>query len=163
MSVQPAEVAIFSGLNKTLHYRVPSWFVETAKPGCRVLVPLGRREVLGLIVSLDEGPGPSLEKIALRPIHAVLDPSPVVSQELLALARWVSRYYFHPLGEVLQSVLPPGMDKSLATSIRLTTPGREKAASAPATRLLQLLVKKPMVPLREIKRKYRSLGDGRRS
>ncbi len=159
MSEHPAEVAIFSGLNKTLHYRVPSWFVETAKPGCRVLVPLGRREVLGLIVSLEEGPGPSLEKIALRPIHAVLDPSPVVSQELLALARWVSRYYFHPLGEVLQSVLPPGMDKSLATSIRLTPPGREKAASAPATLLLELLVKKPLVPLREIKRKYRSLGD----
>lgn len=155
----PAEVAIFSGLNKTLHYCVPPGLVESAKPGCRVLVPLGRREVLGLIVSLDRVSAPSLEKITLRPIRAVLDPEPVISQELLALAMWVSRYYFHPLGEVLQSVLPPGMDKSLATSVRLTPLGRQCVEAGQTTRLLQLLAQKPVVSLREIKRKHRSLGD----
>lgn len=159
MSERPAEVAIFTGLNKTLHYRVPPELLESAVPGCRVLVPLGRREVLGLIVSLDSGSARFLEKITLRPIRAVLDPGPVVSQELLALAMWVSRYYFHPLGEVLKSVLPPGMDKSLATSVRLTPLGRQRAEAGGTTRLLQLLARSPQVSLREIKRKRRSLGD----
>ena len=71
--------------------------------GCRVRVPFGRRQLVGIVVELGaqttiSGP--------LRPIDAVLDRAPLLDAELLATLRWAARYYQHPLGEVLAQALP---------------------------------------------------------
>ncbi len=73
--------------------------------GCRVKVPLGRRQVVGVVVGTGtRSAGP---EIRLRAALALLDPTPLLDGELLALAQWASDYYHHPLGDVLARFLPP--------------------------------------------------------
>lgn len=154
-----AEVAVFNALDKTLHYTIPEELSEQAMVGCRVLVPLGRREVVGVLISRDESLPDGSGKFVLRPVKAVLDRAPTVPPEQINLCRWISRYYFYPLGEVLQNTLPSGMEKSLLTFPRLTAAGLEKFAVTQPTPLLKLLLERPQISLRDISRKSRTLGD----
>ena len=85
-------------------------------PGCRVLVPFGNRSLTGMVVSLEPGevaPG-------IKEIRQVLDREPVLSPTLLELAGWMTRYYLGPLGEVLRTMLPPGLLSRNAVSNRFS-------------------------------------------
>lgn len=89
-------------------------------PGTRVVVPLMKKEVTGVVLcehaaSVD----PSLES-KIRPISSVLDSAPAVTPEQLALWQWMSTYYMCTLGEVMAAALPGGLDK------RLTDPPKRK-------------------------------------
>lgn len=75
-------------------------------PGCRVLVPFGRRRMTGYVVSLRRSPP---GKVRLKQIVSLIDDEPLISGVLLDLARWMSRYYVHSLGEVLRAILPAGV------------------------------------------------------
>jgi len=73
-------------------------------PGIRVSVPFGRRSVVGLVIGeIQKTEVPSNK---LRPVYKVLDTKPAIPADLLSLLEWASRYYHHPLGEVLSSALP---------------------------------------------------------
>src|SRR6184192_3823375 len=71
-------------------------------PGSRVVVPLQRRQVVGLVVAVDV-PAPD---VAARPIAAAPDAEPALSPALVELGRWISRYYGAPLGLALRVLLP---------------------------------------------------------
>ncbi len=73
-------------------------------PGSRVLVPFGRRSVTGVVV--DEIEQSSVPESKLRAVHKVFDTEPVLPPDIMNLLQWASRYYHHPLGEVLSSALP---------------------------------------------------------
>ena len=49
--------------------------------------------------------GMSTTREALR----LIDSEPVLSEELLALGRWIAGYYCAPLGDVLAAVYPDGL------------------------------------------------------
>ena len=74
------------------------------QPGQRVEVPFGRRRVIGLLLGIDEQS--ELPHHKLRRAHAVLDESPVLGSDLLEMLQWASRYYQHPVGEVMLNALP---------------------------------------------------------
>jgi primosomal protein N' (replication factor Y) len=91
--------------HRILTYSVPEVFQADLRPGHRVLVPLGRRRVVGFAVAL-------LEKTRIpevKPIEDIMDPDPLFSGELLRLTRWVSEYYLASWGETLRTALPPGL------------------------------------------------------
>jgi primosomal protein N' (replication factor Y) (superfamily II helicase) len=85
-----------------LDYRVPPSLWRESLPGCRVLLPLGRRRVLGIVCELTG----STSRPQLKEIEAVLDGVPVLDDTLLALCRWMSEYYLSPLAEVVGAALP---------------------------------------------------------
>jgi primosomal protein N' (replication factor Y) len=119
-----AEIAPFTVISKNLHYRVPGELLHNVQPGVRVLVPLGRRETVGLVLAL-QGTPPTLEgSIRFKSVKAVLDPRPVVPEDVLDLCRWISRYYFYPLGEIIRSTLPPGFQLQPEVRYRLTGAGK---------------------------------------
>jgi len=70
--------------------------------GCRVRVPFGNRELVGLVAAC----GPADTDAELRQAIAVLDPVPLLAGELLDSLRWLGRYTHAPLGEVLTTALP---------------------------------------------------------
>lgn len=79
---------------------------ETGDPvGCRVRVPFGRRELIGVVVELG-APEPGTDPAALKAVAARLDPEPLLHGELLESLRWLARYTHAPLGEVLATALP---------------------------------------------------------
>ena len=101
--VPHARVAVPAPLPDPLTYEVPAAFDASVRRGVRVRVPLGRRQVVGVVVGRT---GDRPEGVELRPLEAVLDAEPVLPEELLELADFVAGYYLAPLGEVFRSMLP---------------------------------------------------------
>ena len=99
------EVAVPLPLFQEFSYRVPDGMETPPAAGTRVLVPFGRRKLVGIVVA----GSPPATVLELKELERSLDPDPILSPQLLSLGRWVARYYFSPLGEVLQSMLPPGL------------------------------------------------------
>src|SRR5512135_520464 len=76
----------------------------TAVPGQRVIVPFGRKQVVGVVMQCVTDSELAPERI--KPVLQVLDEIPPLPVELLALLRFCSDYYQHPLGSTVLSALP---------------------------------------------------------
>lgn len=87
-------------------YSVPD-SIPCPSAGMRVLVPLGRKSLTGIV--LKEHTAPVKEGIRLRDILCVLDETPVVTRDQLFLWRWIADYYLCTIGEVLAAALPAGI------------------------------------------------------
>ncbi len=96
-----------SGGAEGLTYSIPEELIEHARIGSRVLVPLGKREKTGVLVSLT-GETPSI-KTKVRPITDVLDAAPVFDEAFLKWTKWLAMYYLTSWGEVLAAALPEGL------------------------------------------------------
>ena len=87
--------------------------------GCRVTVPFGRGSRVGVVV---EHPSTSpIEAHRLKPVTEAIDHSPLIGADLLALLRWASHYYRHPLGEVIAAAMPKALRAGKAA---LATPSK---------------------------------------
>ncbi len=154
-----AEVAVFSALQKTLHYRVPPDLAGTLTPGMRILVPLGRRQTMGLVLSISSEPPSLPETVKPRSILAALDSFPVVPQDLIHLCEWTSRYYFYPLGEVLQTCLPAGLAHPPEPAFRALDEETADSSSLEADELLVHIRRNPEVTLKELEALFPSLKN----
>ncbi|MBI4543637.1 MAG: primosomal protein N' [Gemmatimonadetes bacterium] len=74
----------------------------SAEPGTRVLVPFGRRRLVGWVV----GPGAPPAAGGVRPVLEVLDAATTLTPELFRLCQWIAEYYVAPPGQVFRSALP---------------------------------------------------------
>ena len=69
------------------------------KIGCRVKVPFGSRILVGIVYKLS---GNYLNKnIVYKEIKTLIDDNPILDANTFALAEWASKYYHHPIGEVI--------------------------------------------------------------
>jgi primosomal protein N' (replication factor Y) len=113
------DVALPVPLDMVFTYRVPA--NATPVIGSRVLVPFRQRRMTGFVVELhDRKPS-----IATKAIYSVLDPAPVLDDQLLRLGRWISDYYLAPLGEVFRTMLPLSAEFKRSISYRITAEGRK--------------------------------------
>lgn len=94
-------------------YSVPDG-LSMPDPGTRVMVPLMKKEVRGVVLREHTESISSDLQSKIRPLSAILDTAPVVSPEQLTLWQWMSSYYMCTLGEVMAAALPGGLDKRLA-------------------------------------------------
>jgi len=100
------EVAVAIHLDRTFHYRVPPGLAARALPGHRVFVPFGHRRLTGYILGTVAEPADT----KLKDIIDVLDPDPLWTDNELEFFRWIAAYYLYPLGEVLKTALPAGIN-----------------------------------------------------
>lgn len=115
-----ADVALPIPLPDPLTYAIPPSWASQAVPGVRTRVMMGRRRMTGVIVNVhDRRP----EGMTIRPIEEILDREPVLTADLLALARFVADYYMAPLGEVVRSMLPSDLPPWGDRKIWLTDAG----------------------------------------
>ncbi|SIQ79031.1 replication restart DNA helicase PriA [Alkalispirochaeta americana] len=75
-------------------------------PGCRVMVPFGRRTLTGVVVARSEALADGVNQEGLKEVLRVLDQEPLFGDSWLEMARWVSRMYLTTLGETLATMLP---------------------------------------------------------
>eukprot|EP01035_Chromulina_nebulosa_P013401 gene13401-17802_t len=80
-------------------------------PGTLVRVPLGRREVPGVVWPEAAGEGGLPEGVSLKPVREALTCLPPLPAAWRALVDFTARYYQRALGEVALSVLPPELRK----------------------------------------------------
>ena len=101
MSDRFALVALPLPLATPYTYRIPETLGDRVVPGARVVVPVRRRELIGLVVAVDARPPDA----SARDVLAVPDAEPALSAALLATAEWIAGYYGAPLGLTLKSSL----------------------------------------------------------
>jgi primosomal protein N' (replication factor Y) len=95
--------------------------------GCRVRVPFGNGEKVGVVAGLGETPVAD----GLRAISEVLDDAPVLEGELLASLRWLARYLHAPLGEVLATALPAALRRGKPLPDPAAKPRKRRGATPP--------------------------------
>jgi primosomal protein N' (replication factor Y) (superfamily II helicase) len=118
-------VALESGLDRTLTYSVPKSLVRLLSVGQRVKVPLGRgnRAAFGYAVAFPAPPPTDFDPGRIKSMLAIDDPRVLVTPALLELTRWISRYYFCPLGLTLDAIIPSAVKRRVGlTYLTLARP-----------------------------------------
>jgi primosomal protein N' (replication factor Y) (superfamily II helicase) len=127
MMKEIVEVGVGLPVFKTFHYRIPEKLRDSLKVGMRVLVPFKGRKVTGFTLDILEHPPEGIEE-KLREVEGLLDEAPLIDSPMLRLYRWISDYYLYPLGEVIKTGLPPGLQLKSELILSLTQNGMESLA-----------------------------------
>ncbi|MCL2797564.1 MAG: primosomal protein N' [Firmicutes bacterium] len=80
---------------------------EGVVPGARVMVPFGPRSIEGYVIGLKETSGLDPKKI--KAVISALDPMPVISTEMFALAKFMIRSYRLTMANALRLFIPAQM------------------------------------------------------
>ncbi|MEA4929703.1 MAG: primosomal protein N' [Candidatus Limiplasma sp.] len=105
MIAQVVVDVVHSNVAKPFSYLIPEGM--SLPVGSRVRVPLGRRQVDGIVVELSQETDVPVER--LRPILRALDELPAILPSLLDLARELAQEDHCPLAETLRLMLPAAM------------------------------------------------------
>src|SRR5699024_8139645 len=100
-------------VNQTFDYLIPQKFQEMLQPGMRVIIPFGPRKITGFVVE-------RIEKSSynqLKEIMDVLDVTPVLTQELLELGKWLASETLSLYITTFQAMLPQVLKAKYAKEI----------------------------------------------
>lgn len=100
--VPTLQVALPVPLPRLFDYLPPQGASPTVAIGCRLKVPFGNRELIGVVA----GHGQVEDSQGLRQALAWCDTAPLLQGELWQSLQWLARYTHAPLGEVLSTALP---------------------------------------------------------
>jgi primosomal protein N' (replication factor Y) len=131
------DVLVPVALDQAYSYRVPRGL--ELKAGDVVCVPLGPREVVGVVWAENARPDPRLHN-RLKDVGEKLDVPPL-KPELRALVDWVSNYTLSPRGMVLRMCLRMGDDlgpERVRMGVRLAGPPPQRMTPA-RRRLIELV------------------------
>ncbi|MFM6985330.1 MAG: primosomal protein N' [Hydrogenophaga sp.] len=92
-----------SGVGGVLSYRSES----PLTPGALVRVPLGSREILGVVWDCPAHPPEGLAEQQTRAVSSVLEGLPPLNDRWRQLVKFAAQYYQRSLGEVALAALPP--------------------------------------------------------
>lgn len=119
MSVSPASapepitilrVAVPSPLRRSFDYALPidrASVPAALEPGIRLRVPFGNRELTGILLEI--GNTTTVDADKLKPAIEILDQKSLIPEHLLKLWCWAARYYQHPIGDALHTLMPTGL------------------------------------------------------
>ena len=102
--------------DKLFDYVIPEEYDGLAASGCRVMVPFGRgnRKRQGVIFGLSD----SADFADVKPVSVLLDETPVLSDEMLLMAKWLRDNYYCTYYEAAKAMLPSGVNLRVVTSYR---------------------------------------------
>ena len=120
------EVALPVPLRRTFTYKLTQRTRGRVQVGTRVAVPFGKRTLTGYVLDVfDELSKESdVEHEKIRNVSEVLDEAPILTDEIIRLARWTADYYLSFIGEVLRASLPAGMSGKGQRQFTITSEGR---------------------------------------
>jgi primosomal protein N' (replication factor Y) (superfamily II helicase) len=122
-----AQIVVELPLETPLDYYIPPALRMCCRIGQRVLVPLGKRQVLGYIVGLA-----STSTVAeLKELVEILDETPLLTPAILQLTHWIAEYYLCSWGQVLKAAVPEGFRVQTEAVYTLTAQVQDNPASWP--------------------------------
>ncbi|MBW1763197.1 MAG: primosomal protein N' [Deltaproteobacteria bacterium] len=120
-------MAVSLPVRETYSYAVPDHLVSRAGIGRRVLVPFGGRRVIGYILAKEDcDPKKELKEILDLP-----DQEPLFHESMVNFFQWMSYYYIYPIGRLIQSALPSGINETVYRIGHITDKGRTALDSQP--------------------------------
>ena len=82
-------VIVDRAIHRELDYAVPEGLMSRVGVGSRVRVPFREKSALATVVAVTD----RSEAKGIRLIEAVVGETPILSEQLLELGRWISTYY----------------------------------------------------------------------
>ncbi len=107
------KVAVPLPLDKVFHYSLPKKLEKEIEIGKRVWVPFRNKDIIGFVVGFSN----VSEVPKVKPIKSIIDSEPIVSKQMLELAKWVGDTYLCSWGEAIYAMVP-GVLKKGKTSVR---------------------------------------------
>ena len=152
------EKAAFS-FDREFDYLVPASLVRECAVGKRVLVPFGRGNSSrqGIITALYE----TEDAEGLKELLSVPDAAPVLSPNMLDVARFMKEHYFCTLYEAVKTMLPAGINYRVTTVYGVSQSDEEQTLTEEQQRLYDYLKKKRGAVKLETIRNDFGLSDSR--
>jgi len=137
-------------VDKNFEYRIPKELSAKAAVGKRALVPFRNRKITGYILKIYDQP--ELEPSQIKSVIELLDQEPLFKPEQLALFNFCADYYQAPLGQVLKTALPPGINVASQRLVCITELGGERLRwlSGTEREILELLDQFEELPIEKI-------------
>ena len=110
-------VAIPVPLYRLFDYLAPDNVeLDNIKPGIRLEVPFGKGKKIAFLLEIAQCSELDISK--LKRVARILDHKPLLSTKDLRLLHWASRYYHHPLGEVISAAFPAALRQGKAVVVQ---------------------------------------------
>src|SRR5687768_994871 len=122
MTEPVAQVALPLPLFEPYTYSIPESIADRVVPGARVVVPVRRRELVGIVLDVTLSAAVTLSeaavlseakekgpKLILKDILAAPNAEPALTPPMLRTAEWMAGYYGAPIGIALKAMLPAPM------------------------------------------------------
>lgn len=102
--------------DREFDYLIPAQWLETIKPGMRVIVPFGPRKIQGFVTEIKA----ESEFKKLREIIEPMDLEPVLNQELLDLGNWLTENTLCFKIYAFQAMLPAALKAKYEKKVKLS-------------------------------------------
>lgn len=99
----------------TFTYHAEPEFTDKLEVGKRAIVQFGRKKFYTAIIHKIHNQQPTDYKT--KPLHSVLDETPVINSCQFELWEWIANYYMCSLGEVMKAALPSGLKLESETKV----------------------------------------------
>jgi primosomal protein N' (replication factor Y) len=119
-SLAIVRVAVPTPLRRSFDYLLPAALASEhpgIQPGIRVLVPFGNRELTAVVLQLDSRS--ELQTDKLKAVISILDREPLIPAHLLSLWVWAAKYYQHPVGDALHTLMPASLRGTASAKIKI--------------------------------------------
>ena len=100
------QIAVALPVSGTFTYTVTGDLVNKAGVGKRVLVSFSGRKVTGYILRIIQHEN----RKGLKDIINIIDPYPLFPPNMVEFFEWLSNYYLYPIGLVIKTALPTGLN-----------------------------------------------------
>ena len=104
-------------VDKTYDYLIPSEYVDILEIGARVIVPFGKRFIMGFCLEIAES---SDYKKELKSIERIIDMESYLTEELIQLARSIQLESSALLIKILEAMLPAALKVVYKPKIQVT-------------------------------------------
>jgi len=114
-------IAVTLPVRDTFFYSVPDACRQAVGIGRRVLVPFRNRKIIGYIIGTETEAHEGVKGI--KDILEALDSEPLFHEEMVPFFQWMADYYLFPIGLLIRSALPGGMNATSFKSARISDDG----------------------------------------
>jgi primosomal protein N' (replication factor Y) len=112
-------------------------------PGSLVSVPVHNRKATGVVLECEKINGQKMAlrkaEFELRGISKIISAEPVVADKQIQLAKWISEYYYCPLGSILKLMLPAKL--TITTKLKTNKLANQKLILAPEISFIDKIAK----------------------
>ena len=113
------QVAVTLPVSGTFTYKATGDLLEKVAVGKRVLVSFSRRKIIGYILRII----PPEKRKDVKDIITVIDASPLFPFHMVQFFEWLSNYYLYPIGLVIKSALPTGLNVRIPDGKKIPSKG----------------------------------------
>lgn len=145
--------AVNAPLHQTFVYKIPPALEGQIVPGHLVRVPFRTSQAAALVVELTD----HTDIKHVKSVDSLIDPTPVLTPDQIALARWMSEAYLAPIGLCLWLWIPSGLEGHRDTLLTLLDESAHPADAWQAD-IVDVLRRRGPLRLTQIKQSVGSKG-----